>query len=89
LEIRYIEMIKVVASYFSTLATTVGSFVIVAVMVAIVSSKNVVTIQGNVVNVSLVFFVIGMVTSLSLLAMSCFILSLIDEDKEVIDDEPD
>jgi hypothetical protein len=53
-------MIKVVASYFSTLATTVGSFVIVAVMVAIVSSKNVVTIQGNVVNVSLIFFGIGM-----------------------------
>lgn len=82
-------MIKVVANYFATLAATVSSFVIIAVMVAIVSSKSVVTIQGNVVNVTLVFFGIGMFTSLSLLAISCFILSLIDEGEEVIDDEPD
>jgi hypothetical protein len=89
LEIRYIEMIKVVANYFSTLATTIGSFVIVAAMVALISSENVVTIQGNVVNVTLVFFGLGMFTSLSLLALSCFILSLLDEGEEVITDESD
>jgi hypothetical protein len=86
LETRHVEMVKVVANYFSTLATTVGSFVLIAVMISLVSAKSIVTIQGNVVNVTIIFLSTGVFISFVLLVLSCFVLSLLEEDEVVVDE---
>jgi hypothetical protein len=87
LEARNIEMVKLVASYFSTLATTIGSFIILANMLAIVSSKSIVTIQGNKVNVTPTLLIFGILVSLGLLLVSCLILLMLGENEENVANE--
>ncbi len=87
MESRNIEMVKVVANYFLTLATTIGSFIILASMIAIVSSKSIVTIQGNKVNVTPTLLIFGILVSLGLLLVSCLILLMLDENEENVANE--
>jgi hypothetical protein len=78
-----IEIIKAFADYFSNLATAVGSFVIIGMMIALVSSNNTLTIQGNKVDAKLLFSFSGtaLFLSLILLFISCLFLSFLDENE--------
>jgi uncharacterized BrkB/YihY/UPF0761 family membrane protein len=81
LKIREIERIKVVADYFSSLATTVGSFVFLGLAASLVSSGKDLTIQGVKVDTKNLysFSAIAFICSILLLSIAYLFLSSLDE----------
>lgn len=72
-----VDIIKAIASFLLTIATTTASFAIIATLVGAAGGKSVVNIQGNEVAISSVFLFWSLTVSLSLLGFSCYVLNLL------------
>lgn len=72
-----VEVIKLVANSFASIGTTIASFTVIASIVAIVTPKKLVIIQGNTVQVTLPFILLSGAISFLFLAQACFVLLLL------------
>lgn len=72
-----VDIIRAMASFLSTIAAAIASFASVATLVGASGGKNVVTLQGNEVMVSLLFLVFSLLASLLMLGLSCTVLSFL------------
>ena len=72
-----VAILKAVATYFSSVATAIASFVCITIIVAAAGGKNVVNLRGNEVFVSFSFIVLAFLVSIAILGLSCFVLSLL------------
>jgi hypothetical protein len=73
------DIVKAVATFLSSIATAIASFASIATLVAAVGGRSVVNIQGNEVIISLLFIFSSLLLSLSILGLSCFVLSLLSK----------
>jgi membrane-associated PAP2 superfamily phosphatase len=71
------DIVKAVATFLSIIATAIASFASIATLVAAVGGKSVVNMQGNEVTTSLLFVFASLLLSLSVLGLSCLVLSLL------------
>ena len=72
-----VEVIKLVAGVFASIATAIASFTIIASIVAIVTPKELILIQGNAVQVSIPFVLLSGAISFLFLLQACFVLLLL------------
>ncbi len=72
-----VEIIKLVANFFASVATAIASFVSIAALVALVTPEELITIQGNKLQVSISFVLISGVIAVLFLAQACLILFLL------------
>ena len=72
-----VAVIKLVANFFASIATAVASFTAIASLVALVTPKELIIIQGNALQVSIPFVLISGVISFLFLVQACFILLLL------------
>lgn len=72
-----VETTKLVANFFSTVATSIASFASLAAIVALVTPEQLITIQGNKLQVSIIFVLLSFIVSILLLAQACLILFLL------------
>ena len=72
-----VAILKTVATYLSSVATAIASFVCIATLVAAVGGESIVNVRGNEVFVSLFFISLALLVSIAILGLSCFVLSLL------------
>jgi hypothetical protein len=73
------DIVKAVATFLSSIATSIASFTLIAVVVALVGGKSIVNIQGNDINISLLFAVVSLFVSVLIMGLSCIVLSFLSK----------